>query len=339
MTGPASVLPAWIVTLFCSVEPAAPATTQRPPLNRARAMVSGSGWPAILTVVVAHTGVAAALHTRRSNRSVFSVFGNVNASFEPVVDPSVRAGSFAPRTYVHWNVDAPVDGEPSRVTGQFCGTFGPIGAICATGAGTPLTCTTTVSSRVTGAGGEPSIPLTASVMVKSPGDVATNEVVFVFVDVSATPAGAVHAYPVMLPVESAPVRLTVVPSSTVWSGPALATSGSGGSAVPCDPSTGIVIDPPFVDFTVTASGGAMNVRSPAPVGSSVLLNAGTVSVPADVDLSLVLPCTCSVFVVESYVAVPVTRSSTGTDFTVCGTSPRLTTSTFEGSAPVTSTWP
>src|SRR3954462_8644551 len=192
MTGPASVLPAWIVTLFCSVEPAVPATTQRPPLNRARAMVSGSGWPAILTVVVAHTGVAAALHTRRSNRSVFSVFGNVNASFEPVVDPSVRAGSFAPRTYVHWNVDAPVDGEPSRVTGQFCGTLGPIAAIFATGAVTPLTWTRTVSVFVVGAGGEPSTPLPASGIVKAPGAGAAHGAASAVVAVSATPAGALQ---------------------------------------------------------------------------------------------------------------------------------------------------
>src|SRR3954469_10655301 len=141
----------------------------------------------------------------------------------------------------------------------------------------------------------------------------------------------------MLPVESAPLRFTVVPSSTVWSAPALATSGSGGSAVPCDTSTGIVLEPPLEDLTTTPSGGATNVRSPAPVAPSVVLNAGTVSVPADVDLSLVIPWTWSVLVVESYVAVPVTRSSTGTDFTVCGTSLRLTTSTFAGSAPVTST--
>src|SRR3954451_15758639 len=192
MTGPASVLPAWTVTLFCSVEPAVPATTQRLPLNRARAMVSGSGCPAILTVVVAHTGVAAALHTRRLNVRVLSVFGNVNASFEPVVEPSAMAGSFAPRTYVHWNVDAPVDGVPSSVTGQFCGTFGPIAAMFATGAVTPLTCTSTVSVFVVGAGGEPSIPLTLSVIVKSPGAVATHDVVFAVVDDSATP-GALHA--------------------------------------------------------------------------------------------------------------------------------------------------
>src|SRR3954452_8791222 len=102
----------------------------------------------------------------------------------------------------------------------------------------------------------------------------------------------------MLPVESAPVRLTVVPSSTVWSGPALATSGSGGSAVPCETSTGIVIDPPFEDFTTTASGGATNVRSPAPVASRVLLNAGMLSAPAELDLSLVLPWTCNVLLVE-----------------------------------------
>src|SRR3954465_6898490 len=102
MTGPASVLPAWMVTLFCSVEPAVPATTQRPPLKRARATVSGSGCPAIFTVVVAHTGVAAALHTRRLNVRVFSVFGNVNDRFDPVVEPSVMAGSFGPGTYVHW---------------------------------------------------------------------------------------------------------------------------------------------------------------------------------------------------------------------------------------------
>src|SRR3954464_6995339 len=152
----------------------------------------------------------------------------------------------------------------------------------------------------------------------------------------------------MLPVESAPLRFTVVPSSTVWSAPALATSGSGGSAVPrdtstglvpvpCDTSTGIVLEPPLEDLTTTPSGGATNVRSPAPVAPSVVLNAGTVSVPADVDLSLVMPWTCRVFVLESYVAVPVTRSSTGTDLTVCGTSLRLTTSTFAGIAPVTST--
>src|SRR3954454_2838417 len=141
----------------------------------------------------------------------------------------------------------------------------------------------------------------------------------------------------MLPVESAALRFTVVPSSTVWSAPALATSGSGGSAVPCDSSTGIVLDPPLEDLTTTPSGGATNVRSPAPFASSVLLNAGTVSVPADVDLSLVMPWTCRVSVFESYVAVPVTRSSTGTDLTVCGTSLRLTTSTFDGRAPVSST--
>src|SRR3954454_9818248 len=133
MTGPASVLPAWTVTLFCSVDPAVPATIQRPPLKRARAIVSGSGCPAIATVVVAQTGVAAALQTRRLNVRVFSVFGYVNDSFEPVVEPSVMAGSFAPRTYVHSNVDAPVDGVPSSVTGRFCGTVGPIGALLAPG--------------------------------------------------------------------------------------------------------------------------------------------------------------------------------------------------------------
>src|SRR3954467_316632 len=141
----------------------------------------------------------------------------------------------------------------------------------------------------------------------------------------------------MLPVESAALRFTVVPSSTVWSAPAFATSGSGGGACPGDPSPGIVLEPPLEDLTTTPSGGATNVRSPAPVASSALLDAGTVSVPADVDLSLVMPWTCRVFVLESYVAVPVTRSSTGTDLTVCGTSLRLTTSTFAGIAPVTST--
>src|SRR3954451_15115130 len=102
----------------------------------------------------------------------------------------------------------------------------------------------------------------------------------------------------MLPVESAALRFTVVPSSTVWSAPALATSGSGGSAVPCDTSTGIVLEPPLEDLTTTPSGGATNVRSPAPVASSVLLNAGTLSAPAELDLSLVLPWTCNVLLVE-----------------------------------------
>src|SRR3954468_13377819 len=102
MTGPVRVEPAWIVMAFCTVEPAVPATTQRPLLKRARATVSGSGWPAILTVVVLQTGVEAALQTLRLNVSGLVVFGNVNVSFGWSVAPSVMAGSFAARTYDHW---------------------------------------------------------------------------------------------------------------------------------------------------------------------------------------------------------------------------------------------
>src|SRR3954452_24831607 len=98
MTGPARVDPAWTVTVFWVVEPAVPATTQRPPLKRARATVSGSGWPESLTVVVLQTGVDAALQTFRLNVSVLCVFGNVNVSFDWLVAPSVIAGSLAPFT-------------------------------------------------------------------------------------------------------------------------------------------------------------------------------------------------------------------------------------------------
>jgi len=83
ITGPVSVLPAWTVTVFCGVDAAVPATTQRPPLHRARATVSGAGRPEIVTVVVLlHTGVVAALHTSSVSVSRLVVFGNVKVSFD-----------------------------------------------------------------------------------------------------------------------------------------------------------------------------------------------------------------------------------------------------------------
>src|SRR3954447_15854040 len=103
----------------------------------------------------------------------------------------------------------------------------------------------------------------------------------------------------MLPVEFAPLTLPVVRGSTVWSAPALATSGSGGSGVPWLASTGTLREPPLADLTVIASGGAAHVMSPAPVESSVLLNAGTLSCGAEADLSLVRPWTWRVLVLES----------------------------------------
>ena len=83
------------MTLFCSVDPAVPATTQRPPLKRARATVSGSGCPAIFAVVVLHTGVFAALQTFRLNVSVFVVFGYVNVTLAPSLARSGWPRSFA----------------------------------------------------------------------------------------------------------------------------------------------------------------------------------------------------------------------------------------------------
>src|SRR3954463_9994653 len=187
------------------------------------------------------------------------------------------------------------------------------------------------------AGGGPSRPVTARGVVWSPGVVAVNDVVLVSVELSATPAGAVQAYPGMLPVELLASRVTFVPCTTVWSDPALATSGSGASAVPCLTSTGTVIaPPPCGDLIVTESGGAARAMSPAPVASSVVLNAGTVSAPAVADLSLLAAWTWTLPAVASYETEPVRRSLTGTALTVCGVPPRLTTSTFFGSAPVMS---
>src|SRR6476620_1750926 len=102
MTRPASVSPAWMVTLVCSVDAAVPATTQRA-VNRALATVRVSTVPLSAMVVVAlHATGVAAFQTVSLNVSVRVVFGNVNVAVLPVDGPMSMAGSPAAGTYAHW---------------------------------------------------------------------------------------------------------------------------------------------------------------------------------------------------------------------------------------------
>src|SRR4051794_20328141 len=186
-----------------------------------------------------------------------------NVSFELVVSPLSATG--VPLTCDHSNFAAPTEVEASSVSGRFCRTVAPTGAMTASVGLLALTVTSTESVRVW------PLPVTVSVNDSLPADVgAVNVGVAVVPPVSVTPAGALQAMLSMSPAEPPPSSVTFAPCSTVWSTPASARSGRAARPAPSI-ATGTVTEPPLDDLTVTLSGGASVEMSTEPALPRALL--------------------------------------------------------------------
>src|ERR1700748_1356778 len=133
-----------------------------------------------------------------------AVFGYRNVSFELVVSPLMATG--VPLTCDHWYVAAPVEVLASSVSGRFCSTDAPTGAMTASAGFEGLTVTSTESVCVW--------PLPVTVRVK--GSLAAvgggvNRGVAVGAPVSVTPAGARQDMLSMSPAEPPPSSVTFAP--------------------------------------------------------------------------------------------------------------------------------
>src|SRR5215213_9956121 len=100
-------------------------------------------------IAVSHVGaeqptpLSAALRTRTCIRIGVVVFGNRNVSLELVLSAGRVTG--VPSTCDHSNFAALIEDEASSVSGRFCSTVAPTGAICAWAGATGLTLMTTSS--------------------------------------------------------------------------------------------------------------------------------------------------------------------------------------------------
>src|SRR3954470_17378264 len=252
---------------------APPLTTQRPLSNFARSALppalSGSACGTSVICAVSHVGAAqpvagaSARRTRTCMTIGVAVFGYRNVSFELVVSPLSATG--VPLTCDHSNFAAPIEPEASSVSGRFCRTVAPTGAMTATAGLLGLTVTTIVSVLVT------PLPVTDSVNVSLPAAVgAVNVGVAGVAPVSLTPAGPLQDMESMSPAEPPPSSVTFAPCSTVWSTPASARSGRAARPAPSI-TTGTVTEPPLDDLTVTWSGGASVLMSTEPALPRALL--------------------------------------------------------------------
>src|SRR3954469_20096040 len=129
-----------------------PSTTQRPlPSNFARTGPSGPGCGVIVIVHVWDVGAThvAPVPVSSARRTVsrmtigVAVFGYRNVSFELVVSPFSVTG--VPLSCDHWYLAAPIEVEPSSVSGRFCSTVAPTGVMTAAAGLLALTVTSTVS--------------------------------------------------------------------------------------------------------------------------------------------------------------------------------------------------
>src|SRR3954454_16479253 len=255
-----------------------PSMTHRPlPSNFARTgLPSGSGCGTSVIWDVSQVGAeqpgalaSSARRTRTCMTIGVAVFGNRNVSFALVVSPPSVTG--VPLTCDHSNFAAPTEVEASSVSGRFCRTVAPTGAMTASVGLLALTVTSTESVRVW------PLPVTVSVNDSLPADVgAVNVGVAVVPPVSVTPAGALQDMLSMSPAEPPPSSVTFAPCSTVWSTPASAASGRGARPAPSI-TTGTVTEPPLDDLTVTWSGGASVLMSADPPLPRALLNPSIVS--------------------------------------------------------------
>src|SRR5215217_3712229 len=209
------VAPAYTRTLFDTRTLDVPSTTQRPLpsfLARMLARLSSSG--VSVMIAVSHVGaeqptpLSAALRTRTCIRIGVVVFGNRNVSFELVLSPLRATG--VPSTCDHSSFDALIEDEASRVSGRFCSTVAPTGAISARAGATSLTLMTTSSVFVV-------VPLlTVSVNVSEAASFGAVNVAFDWsAPVSVMPAGPLQLTESMSPAEPPPSRVTLVPCSTV----------------------------------------------------------------------------------------------------------------------------
>src|SRR3954470_2557965 len=319
-----------------------PSTTQRPlPSYLARTGSSGSGVGVSVICDVSQVGashcepvpVSSARRTRTCMTIGGVVFGDRNVSFELVVSPFSATG--VPLTCDHSNFAAPTEAEASSVSGRFCRTVAPTGAIAARVGLLGLTVTSTESVCVL------PLPVTVSVNVSLPAVVgAVNVGVAEVPPVSVTPAGALQDMVSMSPAEPAPSSVTFEPCSTVWSIPAPARSGRAARPAPSITS-GTVTEPPLDDLTVTWSGGARVAMSTEPALPRALLNPSTLRLVGASWPSLEDAWTCRTSpppeAVVWYTADAFTLSVSVTFLTVCGVSPRLMTSTVLGRPAGTST--
>src|SRR3954467_2133664 len=317
-----------------------PSTTQRSlPSHFARTGPSGSGCGVSVICDVSQVGAtqpvagASARRTRTCMTIGVAVFGYRNVSFELVVSPLSATG--VPLTCDHSNFAAPIEPEASSVSGRFCRTVAPTGAMTATAGLLALTVTSTESVWVC------PFPVTVSVNVSLPAVVgAVNVGVAVVPPVSVTPAGALQDMLSMSPADAPPSSVTFAPWLTDWSTPASARSGKAARPAP-SMATGAATEPPLDDWTVAWSGGASVAMSTEPAVPRALLYPSTVSdVGAswpsleDAGTGRTSPPPDAVV---WYTAEAVRASVSVTFLTVCGVSPRLMTSTVAGRAPGAST--
>src|SRR4051812_15398134 len=304
-------------------------------------LLSGSGCGTSVICAVSHVGavqpVAGASErlTRTCMTIGWLVFGYRNVSFELVVSPFSATG--VPLTCDHSNFAAPTEAEAeaSSVSGRFCRTVAPTGAIAARVGLLGLTVTSTESVCVL------PLPVTVSVNVSLPAVVgAVNVGVAEVPPVSVTPAGALQDMVSMSPAEPPPSSVTFEPCSTVWSIPASARSGRAARPAPSITS-GTVTEPPLDDLTVTWSGGARVAMSTEPALPRALLNPSMLRLVGASWPSLEDPWTCRTSPppggVVWYTADAFTLSVSVTFLTVCGVSPRLMTSPVLGRPADTST--
>src|SRR3954451_3317659 len=155
-----------------------PLTVQRSlPSNFARSALppalSGSGVGTSVICAVSHVGAAqpvagaSARRTRTCMTIGSMVFGYRNVSFELVVSPFRAIG--VPLTCDHSNFAAPTEPEASSVSGRFCRTVAPTGAMTARAGFVALTVTSIESARVW------PLPVTVSVNVTLPAVVGGRE--------------------------------------------------------------------------------------------------------------------------------------------------------------------
>src|SRR3954463_4514827 len=169
----------------------APSTTQRfLPSNFARTGPSGSGCGVSVIVDVSHDGATQPVPVSSARRTVSRmtigvvVFGYRNVSLELVVSP--LSATDVPLSCDHWSFAAPIEPEPSRVSGRFCSTVAPTGVMTAAAGLLALTVTSTESVCVL------PLPVTVSVNVSLPAAVgAVNVGVAVSAPVNVTPASGV----------------------------------------------------------------------------------------------------------------------------------------------------
>src|SRR4051812_10921455 len=191
-------------------------------------LLSGSGCGTSVICAVSHVGavqpVAGASErlTRTCMTIGWLVFGYRNVSFELVVSPFSATG--VPLTCDHSNFAAPTEAEAeaSSVSGRFCRTVAPTGAIAARVGLLGLTVTSTESVCVL------PLPVTVSVNVSLPAVVgAVNVGVGEGPPGSVTPAGGPQDMGAVSPAEPAPSRVTFEPRSAGWAIPAPPPRGGG----------------------------------------------------------------------------------------------------------------